>query len=113
MSEGAPPDPDVPVLRLRIAELEAQVERLRNDHFFSLEASEIRAAELENALVEIDTYLANDPDVWRIVSVCKAGEVLCDVLGPETIAAINAGVEANLCAKCSDALADTEGATNE
>lgn len=53
------------------------------------------------ALEEIDTYLANDPDVWRIVSVSKAGDVLCDVLGAETVQRINASVAANLCAKCA------------
>jgi hypothetical protein len=55
---------------------------------------------LWSALVEIDTYLANDPQVWRIVSVCKAGEVLCDVLGAEVIGSINASIEALLCPSC-------------
>lgn len=55
-------------------------------------AMENEIARLHRALIEIDTYLANDPDVWRIVSVAKAGDVLCDVLGAETIQRINAGV---------------------
>jgi hypothetical protein len=59
---------------------------------------------LRAALMEIDTYLANDPDVWRIVSVAKAGDVLCDVLGSETIQGINASVEARLCASCQSAI---------
>ncbi len=52
------------------------------------------------ALEEIDTYLANDPDVWRIVSVAKVGDVLCQVLGADVIQRINASVEENLCARC-------------
>lgn len=52
------------------------------------------------ALVEIDTYLANDPDVWRLGSVAKAGDVLCDVLGAETIGRINASVGPLLCPAC-------------
>lgn len=68
---------------------------------------------LTRALIEIDTYLANDPDVWRIVSVAKAGDVLCEVLGAETIQAINAQVEANLCASCSAALAQPQGEERE
>lgn len=55
---------------------------------------------LRQALVEIDTYLAHDPDVWRIVSVCKVGEVLCDALGAEVIGQINASVMAILCPGC-------------
>ena len=52
---------------------------------------------------EIDTYLAHDPEVWRIVSVTKAGDVLCDILGAETIGRINASVAANLCVRCGAA----------
>ena len=60
---------------------------------------------LYDALVEIDTYLANDPQVWRIVSVAKAGDVLCDVLGAEVVQRINRGVAANLCVACQAASA--------
>lgn len=56
-----------------------------------------------HALVEVDTYLANDPDVWRVVSVAKAGDVLCDALGPNVITSINARVEPLLCPSCLSA----------
>ena len=66
------------------------------------EAAERRVEELTAACVEIDTYLANDPLVWRIVSVAKAGDVLCDVLGSEVIGAINrsAHCESEHCPYC-------------
>lgn len=54
---------------------------------------------LLDALIEIDTYLASDPLVWRLGNVAKAGQVLCDVLGDETIEKINAEVLAN-CPYC-------------
>ena len=66
------------------------------------ERAERRVEELTAACVEIDTYLANDPLVWRIVSVAKAGDVLCDVLGSEVIGAINrsAHCESEHCPYC-------------
>jgi hypothetical protein len=77
--------------------------RLDNGETLRLEDQAWLVAEYERlwrALVEVDTYLANDPDVWRVVSVAKAGDVLCDALGPNVILSINSRVEALLCPRC-------------
>lgn len=42
-----------------------------------------------NALIEVDMHLAADPTIWRLTAAAKAGEVLCEVLGAETIQEIN------------------------
>lgn len=48
-----------------------------------------RADRLRDALIEVDIYLANDPDVFRLVSVAKAGEVIGDAIGWDTVRTIN------------------------
>jgi hypothetical protein len=47
------------------------------------------ADRLRDALIEVDIYLANDPDVFRLVSVAKAGEVIGDAIGWDTVRTIN------------------------
>jgi hypothetical protein len=87
------------------AERVAAYERLRNDpkrqelaERVQRQAADTVAPEslttdlerrLYNALVDIDLYLAHDPLVWRLENVSKAGDVLCDILGPEVIGRIN------------------------
>lgn len=93
-------------LREVVASLQAEVDGLARQNERLGQDNDL----MREALVEIDTYLANDPDVWRIVSVCKAGEILCDVLGDEAIAEINASVPENLCADCLGKIHSLPGA---
>jgi hypothetical protein len=60
-----------------------------------------------SALIDVDVYLANDPQVWRIGNVAKVGDVLCDILGEDVIAGINAGVQSLWCSKCGGGREDS------
>jgi hypothetical protein len=72
-----------------------------------LEYDDVRdlAVAFFDALCDVDAYLANVPDLWTIGNVAAAGNVLCDALGMDVIAEINADVLPPLCAECKAARA--------